>query len=107
MKLYVGNLPFSMSEEELKALFADYSTEEISLIKDKFSGRSKGFGFVTIADDEVAKKAMSEVNDKEIQGRQIKVSEAKPLEERPERPRRSFENSRRSFGGRNFNRDRY
>jgi RNA recognition motif-containing protein len=98
-----------MSEEELKALFEGYSTEEIVLIKDKFSGRSKGFGFVTIADEEVAKKAMSEVNNKEIQGRQIKVSEAKPLEERPERPRRNFGNSeRRSFGGRrNFNRDRY
>ncbi|NMB66579.1 RNA-binding protein [Candidatus Woesearchaeota archaeon] len=109
MKLYIGNLPFSMSEEDLKALFANYSTEEITLIKDKFSGRSKGFGFVTISDDEVAKKVIAEINDKEIEGRQIKISEAKPMEERSERPRRSFGNGeRRSFGGRrNFNRDRY
>jgi len=109
MKLYIGNLPFSMSEEDLRALFESYSAEEITLIKDKFSGRSKGFGFVTIADDEVAKKAMTEVNDKEVQGRQIKVSEAKPMEERSERPRRNFGGERRSFGGgrRNFSRDRY
>ena len=116
MKLHVGNLPFSVGEEELKALFAGYSTEEITLIKDKFSGRSKGFGFVTIADDEVAKKAITEMNDKDVQGRQIKVSEARPMEERPERPRRSFGGERRSFGGgqrggfgggrRNFSRDR-
>jgi RNA recognition motif-containing protein len=103
MKLHVGNLPFSVDDEELKNLFASYNAEEISLIKDKFSGRSKGFGFVTISDDEVAKKAIAELNDKDVQGRQIKVSEARPMEERPERPRRSFgdRDGGRSFGGGN------
>ena len=92
MKLYVGNLPFSVDEESFKKLFADYETEEVTLIKDKFSGRSKGFGFVTISDEEAAKKAISEMNEKEIEGRKLKVSEARPMEDRP--PRRDF-NQRR------------
>jgi RNA recognition motif-containing protein len=99
MKLHVGNLPFSVDDEEFKNLFADYNAEEVTLIKDKFSGRSKGFGFVTISDDEVAKKAISELNGKDVQGRELKVSEAKPMEERPERPRRSFGGGDRGFGG--------
>jgi len=90
MKLHVGNLPFSVEDNELKELFADYNPDEVTLIKDKFSGRSKGFGFVTISDDEVAQKAISELNGKDVQGRELKVSEAKPMEDRPERPRRSF-----------------
>jgi len=92
MKIYVGNLPFSIDEEGFKKLFAGYPTEEVTLIKDKFSGRSKGFGFVTIADDEAGKKALSEMNEKEIEGRKLKVSEARPMEERP---RRDFQQRRR------------
>ena len=102
MKIYVGNLPFSVDEDGLKKLFSDYEVEEASLIKDKFSGRSKGFGFVTISDDESANKAISELNGKEIEGRELKVSEAKPMEERPKRDfqRRSFSSGpRRDFGG--------
>jgi RNA recognition motif-containing protein len=100
MKLHVGNLPFSVEDEEFKNLFADYDAEEVTLIKDKFSGRPKGFGFVTISDDEVAKKAISELNGKDVGGRELKVSEAKPMEERPERPRRSFGGGGdRGFGG--------
>ncbi len=103
MKLHVGNLPFSVDEGELKNLFSEYNAEEVTLIKDKFSGRSKGFGFVTISNDEVAQKAIADLNDKDVQGRQIKVSEARPMEERPERPRRSFGDREggRSFGGGN------
>jgi RNA recognition motif-containing protein len=108
MKLHVGNLPFSVDDEEFKNLFADYNADEITLIKDKFSGRPKGFGFVTISDDEVAQKAISEMNGKDVGGRELKVSEARPMEERPERPRRSFGGGNRGFsggGGRgNFNR---
>jgi len=85
MKIYVGNLPWSIDEEGLKKLFEAFKPEEVSLIKDKFSGRSKGFGFVTIADDESAKKAITELNEKDIDGRPLKVSEAKPMEERPKR----------------------
>ena len=79
MKLYVGNLPWSIDENGLKELFAAYDVEETALIKDKYSGRSKGFGFVTIADDEVANKAISEMNEKELEGRKLTVSEARPL----------------------------
>ena len=85
MKIYVGNLPWSVDESKLKELFASYNPEEVTLIKDKFSGRSKGFGFVTIADDANANKAISEVNGKEIEGRELKISEAKPMEDRPKR----------------------
>ncbi|RLG16493.1 RNA-binding protein [Candidatus Pacearchaeota archaeon] len=98
MKLYVGNLPFSVDEEGLKNLFSGYETEEVTLIKDKFSGRSKGFGFVTISDNETAKKAIFEMNGKEVEGRELKVSEAKPIEERSRRPK----GYRRDFGKRRF-----
>jgi len=91
MKLYVGNLPFNVDNEGLKDLFSAYSVEEASIISDKFSGRSKGFGFVTISDDEEAKKAISEMNGKDVGGRELKVSEAKPLDpDAPRRPRREF-----------------
>jgi RNA recognition motif-containing protein len=81
MKLYVGNLPWSVKEKELKELFSSYNPSEAVVIIDKFSKRSKGFGFVTIDDDEVAKKAIEEMNGKEIEGRELKISEAKPREE--------------------------
>jgi len=92
MKLYVGNLPFTVDEAGLRKLFEGYQIEEASLIMDRYTGRSKGFGFVTIADDEAAKKAISELNGKDIEGRALKVSEAKPMEERP---RRDFGSNRR------------
>ena len=88
MKIYVGNLPFSVDEEAFKALFTAFNPSEVTLIKDKFSGRPKGFGFVTIDDDEAAKKAIAEMNGKDVEGRELKVSEARPMEERP--PRRDF-----------------
>ena len=99
MKIYVGNLPFSVDESKLKELFSGYETEEVTLIKDKFNGRSKGFGFVTITDDESAKKAIEEFNGKEVEGRELKVSEAKPMDPDAPRPRRSFNGGGRSFGG--------
>lgn len=89
MKLYVGNLPFTVDDEKLKELFAAHGKiEEATVIKDRFSGRSKGFGFVTFATKEEAEKAISAMNDKEVEGRNLKVSEAKPMTE--DRPRRSF-----------------
>jgi RNA recognition motif-containing protein len=92
-------LPFSVDESKLKDIFSGYETEEITVIKDKFNGRSKGFGFIVISDDESAKKAIEEFNDKEVEGRQLKVSEAKPMDPDAPRPRRSFDGPRRSFGG--------
>jgi|TARA_Y100000310_G_scaffold320303_1_gene376623 RNA recognition motif-containing protein len=104
-KLYVGNLPFSVDSEKLKELFSTYGeTEEVTIISDKFSGRSKGFGFVTFKEDASADKAVAEMNGKEVEGRELKVSEAKPMDpDRPRPPRRDFGN--RGGGGRgNFNR---
>jgi len=96
MKLYVGNLPFSVDSEKLKELFSSYGDiEEATVISDKFSGRSKGFGFVTFKNDEDAKKAIKEMNDKDVEGRKLKVNEARPMEERP--PRRDFGGNRRRF----------
>jgi len=86
MKLYVGNLPFKTSEEELKNLFSSYGDiEEAIIIRNKYNDRSKGFGFVTLSDDSSAQKAIAELNNKEFQGRELKISEARPMEERPER----------------------
>ena len=90
MKIYVGNLPFSVDQEGLKKIFSGFEFEEVTVISDKYSGRSKGFGFVTIADDEAAKKLISEFNGKEVEGRELKVNEARPKEDRP--PRRDFNN---------------
>ncbi len=99
MKIYVGNLPWSVDEEGLKKLFESFNPEEVSLIKDKFNGRSKGFGFVTIADDASAKKAIADMNEKEVDGRQLKVNEAKPMEDRPKRDFNRDGGNRGNFGG--------
>ncbi|MEM3091691.1 MAG: RNA-binding protein [Candidatus Pacearchaeota archaeon] len=94
MKIYVGNLPFSVNSEKLKELFSEYGDiEEATIITDKFSGRSKGFGFVTFSKDDSAKKAIKAMNDKEVDGRKLKVNEAKPMEERP--ARKDFRERRR------------
>jgi len=82
-KLYVGNLAFSVDQEGLKKLFESFGEiTEAVVISDKFSGRSKGFGFVTFAKEEDAQKAISEMNEKEVEGRALKVNEARPMEER-------------------------
>jgi RNA recognition motif-containing protein len=82
MKLYVGNLPWSIDDAKLKDLFAAFEPDTAEVIVDKFSKRSKGFGFVEISNDENGKKAIAELNGKDIEGRDLKVSEAKPREER-------------------------
>ena len=79
MKLYVGNLPWSIDQNGLKELFSKFKVEEAVLITDKYSGRSKGFGFVTINDDGDAQKAVSEMNGKDLEGRPLTVSEARPM----------------------------
>lgn len=79
-KLYVGNLPYKSSEESLKAAFEKAGTViSAQIIKDKFSGRSKGFGFIEMETDEQAQAAIELYNEKELDGRKIFVSEAKPL----------------------------
>ncbi|MBW6441593.1 RNA-binding protein [Patescibacteria group bacterium] len=85
-KLYVGNLPYSVNDDALKDMFSAYGNVlSASIIFDRMSGRSKGFGFVELEDDGEAEKAISEMNGKEIDGRGIVVSIARPKEDRPER----------------------
>jgi len=97
MKVYVGNLPFTVDDDKLKELFSSYGEiEEATVIKNNFSGRSKGFGFVTFKEEESAKKAISEMNEKEIEGRKLNVNEAKPFDpDKPREPRRNFDRNRR------------
>ena len=79
MNLYVGNLSYEMSEEDLRNEFAEYGeVQSAKIITDKFTGRSRGFGFVEMASDESGKKAMEELNEKDISGRQLVVNEARP-----------------------------
>jgi len=86
MKLYVGNLPWSVDLEGLKKLFESYGEiEDVTVISDRDSGRSKGFGFVTFKDEEASKKAIEEMNEKEIEGRKLTVSEANKKEDQPKR----------------------
>lgn len=83
-KLFVGNLPFTISQEQLREIFASYGNiVSANIVSDKFSGRSKGFGFVEFEKDEEAAKAIAEMNDSEQEGRKIVVKEAIV---RPENP---------------------
>ena len=102
MKIYVGNLPFSVDDEKLNEIFAEFGEiTEATVIKDKFSGRSKGFGFVTFASKESAEKAIAKMNDKAVEGRNLKVNEAKPMDpDAPRRPRRDFGGGGGFGGGR-------
>ncbi len=82
MKLYVGNLSYNTSQSELEDLFGQHgSVQEVALIMDRDTGRPKGFGFVTM-DDDGARKAIGELDGREVGGRNIKVNEAKPRENR-------------------------
>jgi len=98
-KLYVGGLSYSTTEDALKDAFAQAGTVETAIIiLDKMSGRSKGFGFVEMATEEEAQKAIETWDGKELDGRTIKVNEARPMEARP--PRRDFHRGGgRGFGG--------
>jgi len=85
VKLYVGNLPYSVNDASLMDMFSSYgAVTSATVIMDRMSGRSKGFGFVEFGDDAAAQAALAEMNGKEFDGRGLKVSEARPME-----PRRS------------------
>lgn len=97
-RLYVGNLQFSVTQEKLKELFSAYGQiEESTVVVFKDTGRSKGFGFVTLTDDAQADKAKQEMNGKDVEGRQLKVNEATPFDPDKPRERRGFD---RRGGGR-------
>ncbi|HMK77487.1 MAG TPA: RNA-binding protein [Thermodesulfobacteriota bacterium] len=83
LKLYVGNLPFGASEEDLRKLFAEAGTvQSVKIVTDAYSGRSRGFGFVEMASQAEAEKAISLVNGKAFMERTLIVSEAKPQKKR-------------------------
>ena len=83
-KLYVGNLSFNTTENDLRDLFAQAgSVSEVALMQDKFTGKSRGFGFVTMATDADAENAANQFNGKTLDGRPLTVNEAKPREDRP------------------------
>jgi cold-inducible RNA-binding protein len=83
-KLFVGNLSYGTTEETIRALFESHGTvESVSLITDRDTGRSKGFGFVEMPDDAEAQRAIGAVNGKEIGGRALTVNEARPKTDRP------------------------
>ena len=79
MNIYVGNLDYKVTEDDLENVFSKYgSVSSSSIITDKYSGRSKGFGFITMDNDEEAAQAISELNETKLESRDIVVNEAKP-----------------------------
>lgn len=92
MNIFVGNLPFTIEEADLRESFEAYgSVDSVKIIKDKFTGKSKGFGFVEMPEDEDALKAINELNGANVQSRTIVVNKSEP---KPEGERRSFNNNR-------------
>ena len=86
MNLYVGNLPYGVTEDDLRAAFSEFGeVSSVNVISDKFSGQSKGFGFVEMPDNSEADTAIKALNGSEMQGRNIKVNQAKPRGESSER----------------------
>ena len=92
MNIYVGNLSWTMTDDDLMNLFTQYgSVTSAKILKDKMNGRSKGFGFVEMAEDEAAKTAIANLNETEVQGRKLIVNESQPRQE--------GDYKKRSFGG--------
>lgn len=104
MNIYVGNLSWSMTDEDLSTLFSEYGTvTSAKILKDKMNGRSKGFGFVEMEDEEASKAAIAGLNEQEIQGRKLIVNESQPRAEGDDYKKRSggggYGGGGRSSGG--------
>lgn len=90
-KLYVGNLPFSATEDSLKEAFSRFGTvESVNIITDRYTGQSKGFGFIEFSTKQEAAEAIGKMNSAEMDGRTLKVSEALPQEPRGSRGSRGY-----------------
>jgi RNA recognition motif-containing protein len=88
MRIYVGNLSYSVTSEDLREVFGEYGeVASAEVVQDKFSGQSKGFGFVDIPDNSDADRAIKELNDQAYKGRKMTVNEAKPRAPRPQQRR--------------------
>jgi RNA recognition motif-containing protein len=84
MNLYVGNLPYRITEDQLRAAFEEFGTvSSCAIVKDKVTGQSKGFGFLEMPERSEAEAAMGNLNGRELMGRKINVNEARPRESRP------------------------
>jgi RNA recognition motif-containing protein len=93
MNIYLGNIDFKVKEDQLADMFGKFGeVSSVKIITDKFTGRSKGFGFVEMPNDEEAKAAISALNGTDMNTRALSVTEARPREERPER--RNYDNNR-------------
>ena len=103
IKLYVGNLSFSTSSDDLQQLFAQVGTvESATVVEDRDTGRSRGFGFVEMASKEEGQKAIEQFNGTDLNGRNLTVNEARPREDRGNRGGGRGFGGNRGGGGRNF-----
>lgn len=95
-KIYVGNIPYDSTEEDLRELFAEYGEiESLKIVNDQFTGRSKGFGFIEMVNEEDAKKIIATLNGKVFKGKALTLAEA-----RPQQKRQGFGSRGPSYGGR-------
>ncbi|MGB5156113.1 RNA recognition motif domain-containing protein [Desulfobacterium sp. N47] len=100
MKIYVGNLSYEVNEDDLRQAFEQLGkVDSVSIINDKYSGRSKGFGFVEMSSDAEAQAAIEGLNGKELKGRAINVNEARPREDRGDRGGRGGRTGKPPYGG--------
>jgi RNA recognition motif-containing protein len=100
MNIYVSNLSFNIQDEDLREFFAEYGdVTSAKVITDKFTGKSRGFGFVEMSDDEAAKKAIAELDQASVDNRTIRVMEAKPKEDKPSRSGGGFRPGGNGGGG--------
>lgn len=91
MNIYVGNLPYNLTEEELKDVFAEFGElTSVNLISDRFTGQPKGFAFVEMPNDSEAEQAIQALNETSIKGRNVKVNQARPRTERPQQNRQRY-----------------
>ena len=89
MNIYVGNLPYSVTEDDLRTMFGEFGeVSSVNIINDQYTGQSKGFGFVEMSNQQEGEEAISNLNDSSVQGRNVKVSQARPRKDNaPRRPR--------------------
>ena len=103
--IYVGNLSFNATEDEVRQMFEAYGpVDRVSIVTDRDTGQSRGFAFVEMPDDDAAQKAMEALNGNNLGGRNLTVNEARP---KMDRPRRDFGGGRGGRGGGGGRRDRY
>ena len=112
MNIYVSNLSFNIQDEDLREFFTPFGeVTSAKIIMDKMTNQSRGFGFVEMSDDEASKKAIAELDGASVDGRTLKVMEAKPKEDRPARSNNPFRSNNGGGGnynnGNSYNKNRY